>query len=401
MKVSIYTPTHNAKYLLEAYDSIKEQSFDEWVIVPNGDANIPDGLLYDPRIKIYPHVSGSGYVGELKKFATEKCTGDILVELDHDDLLMPTAIEEIRKAFEDPSVGFAYSNHADFKGDFEKAPRYSAAHGWQWRQFTYKGHELDEVIAFEPDHVSVSRIWYAPNHFRAWRKTALVAAGGDDPSFEVLDDQDLMARTFIVTKMHHIDKPLYLYRIDNNNTWLRLNAKIQEGVYPIYNKYIFHMSVVWAKSQGLRTLDFGGAFNGDSRLECIDLSTGYDLNKPLDIPDNSVGVIRANDVLEHLDDKLHIIKEMYRILAPGGIIFSSTPSALSQAAFQDPTHKQFYVENSFKYYTQKRYAQYIGTPVRFQAIQLYTNPVDKEGCSWIYAHLVALKGQRIPGIVEI
>lgn len=400
MRISIFTPTHNAKYLPDAYEALKDQDFYEWVICPNNGAVVPD--FNDPRVKVIPCESTKGFVGELKKFATEKCTGDILLELDHDDILMPTACHEVKMAFlSDPEVGFVYSNHADFRGDLERSQLYNPNHGWKWRKFTYKGKELDETIAFEPCPLSVSRIWYAPNHLRAWRKDILEKAGGYNPNLRVLDDQDLMSRTYLVTKFHHIDKPLYLYRIDNNNTWLVHNKEIQDGVYPMYYSYIYDITKKWCRNNKYRMMDFGGAFNLDKDLECVDIKTGIDLNKTLPFDDSSVGMIRANDILEHLDDKLHIIKEMYRVLVPGGIIFSMTPSATSPAAFQDPTHKQFYVENSFKYYTQEKYSRFIDTPVKFQAVQLYTTTPDAENNSWIVAHLAAVKGQRIPGLVEI
>ena len=216
MKVSIFTPAHHTKYLAELYESIKDQDFYEWVIVPQG-CNVPD--FKDERIKIFPlPLVGDHYVGSLKRYACSRCTGDILLEVDFDDILLPGAVEEVKKAFEDPEIGFVYSNFSNFQGDFQKTPRYSGDYGWEYRPFTYKGHALDEYVAFPPSASTVSRIWFAPNHLRAWRKTVYDALGGHK-DMKVMDDGDLLIRTYLATKMKHIDKCLYLYRIGTSNTW--------------------------------------------------------------------------------------------------------------------------------------------------------------------------------------
>jgi SAM-dependent methyltransferase len=347
MKVSIFTPTHNPAYIKELYESIKDQDFFEWVIV-NQNCNID---IKDARIKLYPlPVTGENYVGSLKKFACSKCTGDILLEVDHDDILAPTALEEVKKAFEDKDVGFVYSNTANFKDDFKKTARYNEAYGWKFR--SVDGKECEEHVAFKPTPASVSRIWYAPNHLRAWRKDVYDKIGGH-ADMRVLDDQDLLCRTYLETKMKHIDKCLYFYRINGLNTWIKYNKEIQDNVMVIYNKYIEKMACKWAKDNNLLVLDLGGRFNSPYG-ETVDLKNAdriMDLNKKWDLADGSVGVIRAYDVFEHLKDPLHTMKELYRVLADTGYAFIQVPSTDGRGAWQDPTHVSFWNENSFLYYT--------------------------------------------------
>ena len=113
-------------------------------------------------------------------------------------------------------------------------------------------------------------------------------------------------------------------------------------------------------------------------------------------------MILADDVLEHLPDKLHAIKEVYRVLAPGGYFLSRTPSTDGRGAFQDPTHVAFYNENSFLYYCDSRWAQYIDSPVRFQSLRLFTTPPDEQRVSWVVWDAIAIKdGWRGPGAVLI
>ena len=402
MRVSIFTPTHDPKYLDELYESIKDQDFYEWIIVPNGGCEPIVKFQDDARVKIIPYNSHTGNIGDIKRFSALRCTGDVFLELDHDDLLVSTAIAEVQEAFSDPEVGFVYSNFAEFTGDFQKTPRYDARNGWKWRPFFYKGFELDEVISFPTTPATVSKIWYAPNHLRAWRAEVYYLLGGHDTTMKVLDDLDLLCRTYNATKIKHINRCLYLYRVHGKNSWLRFNDEIQVGTMQVYSEYITSLCLTWAKQNNLKALDLGGAINPAEGFEVVDLQSGVDLNKPFPFADNSVGVIRAYDFLEHIADKLHVIKEIYRVLAPGGYLLSMTPSAeFGQAAFQDPTHVSFYVENSFRYYTEENFAKYIGTPVKFQAINLYTTKLNRDRACWVVADLVALKGQEVTGIVKI
>ena len=38
-------------------------------------------------------------------------------------------------------------------------------------------------------------------------------------AFAIADDHELVCRTYLATKFHHVKKPLYLYRITGENTW--------------------------------------------------------------------------------------------------------------------------------------------------------------------------------------
>src|SRR6056297_793843 len=97
MKVSLFTPTHDTRFLKELYESIKHQPFYEWVIVYNNGAK--PICFNDDRVKTYTLDFAPEWVGPLKKYACDHCTGDILLEMDHDDILIPTAIEETIEAF--------------------------------------------------------------------------------------------------------------------------------------------------------------------------------------------------------------------------------------------------------------------------------------------------------------
>jgi ubiquinone/menaquinone biosynthesis C-methylase UbiE len=83
------------------------------------------------------------------------------------------------------------------------------------------------------------------------------------------------------------------------------------------------------------------------------------LNQGIPLPDNSVGVIWASHILEHLFDKHKILSEIHRVLVDGGWAFIQVPSTDGRGAFQDPTHVSYWNENCFWYYVDKNYARFI------------------------------------------
>ena len=401
-KLSLFTPTHDSKWLTELYDSIKDQDFDEWVVVFNNGATVID--FEDPRVVMIALPFAPESVGALKAFCCSQTTGDILVEVDHDDLLLPNAITEIRKAFEDEDVGFVYSNALFVDAEGKRTPRFDMQHGWQYREHEYNGNTVDELVSFQPTPASCSVIWYAPNHVRAFRKSVYDQVGGYNANMRVLDDQDLIARMYCATKFFLIDKPLYVYRVHGENTWLKHNAEIQTNVLRLHDEYIEAMAMTWAKDEGLLCLDLGGRIDSPGGYATVDQREAdyvADLNCQWPFEDNSVGLIRAFDVFEHLKDPIHTMKELYRVLAPGGYALIQVPSTDGRGAWQDPTHVSFWNENSFLYYTDSRYNRYIDCPVAFRALRLFTTTKNEMEVCWVVAHLVKKGFPGIPGSFSI
>ena len=407
MKISIFTPTHKPIYLDRLFRSLQEQTYSnwEWIIVPNNGAQVEP--FPDERVKIFP-CNDSDSIGFLKRYAAGKATGEVVVEVDHDDELFPTAMEECAIAFADPSVDFAYSNCCDVRENY--VPRcFGTEWGWENRVCKYKEYDLIETVSFPPDPASISKIWYAPNHFRAWRKDFYDKIGGHDALLDVLDDQDILCRTYIQGKMKHINKPLYVYHLHADNTcYGEKNARIQEETLNLHDKYIYPLVERWSDLNGLRKIDLCGGHSKPDGYESVDLEQGdikADLNERWPFEDGSVGVFRAHDALEHLKDPIHVMKEAYRCLAPDGWFLTMTPSTDGRGAFQDPTHVSFFNSNSFWYYTRAEQAKYINTPVRFQLNRI-KNFYPSEwhhfhNILYVKADLLKLTNTRIPGEIEI
>jgi len=407
MKISIFTPTHKPVYLDRLFRSLQEQTYSnwEWIIVPNNGAEVEP--IDDERVKIFP-CNDSDNIGFLKRYAAGKATGEVVVEVDHDDELFPTAIEECAKAFEDTTVDFAYSNCCDVRENY--VPRcFGPDWGWINRVCKFKEHDLIETVSFPPNPASISKIWYSPNHFRAWRKEFYDRIGGHDASLDVLDDQDILCRTYIQGNMKHIDKPLYVYHLHQENTcYGEKNAKIQEGTLILHDKYIYQLVERWSDLNGLRKIDLCGGHSKPEGYESTDLERGdilADLDGRWPFEDGSVGVFRAHDAIEHLKNPINTMKEAYRCLAPDGWFLTQTPSTDGRGAFQDPTHVSFWNSNSFWYYTRAEQAKYINTPVRFQMNRIKNFfPSDwhqLHNIIYVKADLMKLTDTRVPGAVEI
>jgi hypothetical protein len=72
---------------------------------------------------------------------------------------------------------------------------------------------------------------------------------------KISDDHDIGLRMYLEGKIKHIDKPLYIYRVDGDNTWLKLTAEIQTTMWSCYDKYILPMMKKRSKERNLKVVD--------------------------------------------------------------------------------------------------------------------------------------------------
>src|SRR5258708_7818740 len=216
MKISVFTPSHKPDYLGEAYASLAAQTTPdwEWVLVPNGAPfEVPRHIAEDKRVRIVtaPDWIAKLGIGMLKRFACEQCAGDVFVELDHDDVLLPHALARIGDAATE-GAGFIYSDFANFRAD-GSCEVYDGAYGWESYALVHEGRAYTAMRAFEPDASSLHLIFFAPNHVRAWTRDAYLRAAGHDSTLGVVDDHDLVCRTYLAgVEFKHVPECLYLYR---------------------------------------------------------------------------------------------------------------------------------------------------------------------------------------------
>lgn len=76
----------------------------------------------------------------------------------------------------------------------------------------------------------------------------------------------------------------------------------------------------------------------------------YDIQQsPLPFADGSFDEILCNDVLEHVEYAA-VLKEIVRILAPGGVVHIRVPHFSSRNNYVDPTHRSRFSVTTFDFF---------------------------------------------------
>jgi glycosyltransferase involved in cell wall biosynthesis len=401
-RVSVFTPSHDTRFLDEAYQSLTAQSFSdwEWIVLLNGKASPWKPPEEDARVRVSRAPSKLRGVGALKRAACDLASGSVLVELDHDDRLARGCLAAVVDAFNNPAVVFAYSDWSQINGDGSpNHDRFDLTNGWVYSQGTIEGSSFDRCHAMAPTPHNLAYIWYAPNHVRAFRRSTYLEVGGYDPGLEFLDDQDLMVRLYQAGEFHHIERCLYFQRVHPNMTQVekRINAAIQVDTVVNYRNHIEALILAWAKRRNLRCLRLRTPlWIGDEPDERYDDQTIDPAHPTIDAADNSVAVIKAYDVLHRVSNRSGLFNEAYRALVHAGLILTQTPSTDGRGAFQDPSAVAFYNENSFMYLTQQALHDVIpDLHARLQVSHLntaYQTPAHEElDISYVQANLLAIK----------
>ena len=239
---SIFTPAYKTEYkIFRVYESLKNQTFTdwEWVILDDSPDNITWDIIQfisknDFRVKaykIYPITEGN--VGLAKNRVASLCEGKWLVELDHDDVLTKTCLQECYDAsLEFPDAGFIYSDVCEV---YENGEMKFYDHNWSgdWYarddntfDFGYAGHTwvTDDNKNYLTHHypdinpLTIRFNISMPNHVRVWKRDVYNKIGGHNKSLPVADDFELIIRTFLNTRIIHIKKMLYIQHNNHNST---------------------------------------------------------------------------------------------------------------------------------------------------------------------------------------
>lgn len=415
MKLSIFTPTHNPEHLNRCYQSLRHQvNLDgiewEWVVVLNGGATYKND---DQRVQIIQSPNGLSGVGALKRYAVTHCTGDVFIELDHDDELTCDALNLIAAAARGKSNAFIYS--ATIEIDTSGNDRlFGKNFGWIHHADENSGGRTYNV-PFDITARSLAEVFFTPNHVRAWTRAAYHLSGGHNAALPICDDQEIVMKTYLAgAEFIQLHKPVYIQYLQQKSTQFELNKSIQETQADLRDQFLPKLAIEWSNRNSLKCLDLGGAHGCPNGFTPVDKVKGtkieWDIERDLlgFAPDNSVGCIRASDFLEHIPigRVVPLMNDIYRALAPGGWLLSFTPSTDGRGAFQDPTHLSYWNQNSFWYYTRQQQAKYVPEiKAKFQAATLktiYPSDWHKTHCiPYVVANLSALKGQRQPGLTEI
>jgi len=276
---SIFTTCYDSyEKILRAYKSVVNQKLVdwEWVILDDSPDDIHFSFLKkkltDARIRMYKRSENSGNIGNVKNEAVSLCRGKYIIELDHDDEILPDVLKDAFDLFEkNEEIGFIYM---DFANIYENGENFCygdlvcKGYGAYYCE-KYNDRWIYVYITPNINNVTLSHLTCCPNHPRIWRREILMKAGNYSEFLPICDDFEILLRTAMITKMAKICKLGYIQYMNNNNNNFSLirNAEINRiGPYfisPIFfekfdvhekmkqldayedEKYIYHHSNIW------------------------------------------------------------------------------------------------------------------------------------------------------------
>lgn len=260
--ISIFTPVYNTfEKFLRCHDSVISQSYSDWEWIILDDSPNDDNYNYitniiknDNRIKVYKSNRQDGFIGSTKKQAASLCNGTYLLELDHDDELHHLALEYVVSSFKKyPDADFCYSNSCEVfeeGGSVNYGSNFAMGYGEHFTYY-YKGRKL--LGADTPINSSTMRhIVGVPNHLRCWKRDFYNLIQKHNNSLYIVDDYELLIRTFLYTKIVHIPAVLYIQYMNSggNNTQEPRRAEIQRLVDRIQKYYDSQISARCIEFEG-------------------------------------------------------------------------------------------------------------------------------------------------------
>jgi ubiquinone/menaquinone biosynthesis C-methylase UbiE len=113
---------------------------------------------------------------------------------------------------------------------------------------------------------------------------------------------------------------------------------------------------------------------GLDRLKRAGTDVICDLEVGIPLVDNSAEHVRAESLLEHIDELEHLLSEVARVLRPGGTLYACVPHWSNPFSFSDYTHRRWFGLSTFDYFADVQDQMYRRVPVystvRFQAASL-------------------------------
>jgi glycosyltransferase involved in cell wall biosynthesis len=225
---SLFTTCYNSyNKIIRAYESIKLQTLKdwEWVILddsPNDEHFIflRDNFQNDKRIRLYKRSENNGNIGNVKNEAISLCRGKYVLEMDHDDEILPYVLSDATTIFEnDIDVGFVYM---DFINIYEDGNNYRYG---DFYALGYSGYYRQKIrnkwvfVSMTPNinNITLNHIVSVPNHPRIWRRKTLMDMGNFCEYLPILDDYEVLIRTAVKSKMAKLHKLGYIQYMNNNN----------------------------------------------------------------------------------------------------------------------------------------------------------------------------------------
>ena len=218
--ISIVVPLYNTSevFLRQMIESVLSQTYRDWELcLADGGSRSCERIVKsykDSRIKYYRLDKNYG-IAINTNFGAIMATGEYIGLLDHDDLLAPNALFEVRKRI-DKGADFIYTDELSFRENPLKP----------------------DIIHFKPDFSPFNlRGNNYICHFSVFKNELFMEERGVREGFEGSQDHDLFLRlTEKAEKVAHVGKVLYMWRIHGGSVSDDISAKpycIYSGVLAI------------------------------------------------------------------------------------------------------------------------------------------------------------------------
>ena len=190
---------NNGKYLMEAIESVRQQTYTNWEIILVDDGSTDNSpslyneLQNDERIHIFYNNENKG-CGFTKHQCVLHANGELCGFLDPDDVLLPNALKVSAQALlSQPTASLSFS------------------------RFYYCDEMLNiidesRVLQLLPGETYFEHKDYSPEHFSSFRKSAYNKTAGIDVTLFAAVDQDLYFKLEEVGSIICLSDILYKYR---------------------------------------------------------------------------------------------------------------------------------------------------------------------------------------------
>lgn len=248
--LSVFTTSYKSKHrILRPYQSLLAQTYPnwEWIIIDDTEEDTPEWIEQqetlrkleqsDVRIRVYKPMRHNGFIGDLKRQAAGLAHGEWLIEMDHDDDIVPQLFQWIvNSAIKYPEATFIYSDCIETFEDsldrFSYGDYFGLGYGAYYTTL-YQGKFQNVCIGAPINRLCMSHIVGVPNHIRCWKTSFYHKIGGHNRHLPVADDYELIVRTVLhsdcwvrIAELGYIQ---YRNTGGSNFTFLR-NALIQDLV---------------------------------------------------------------------------------------------------------------------------------------------------------------------------
>jgi glycosyltransferase involved in cell wall biosynthesis len=255
---SIFTTCYNSyEKINRPLTSLMNQTLLDWEWVVLDDSPTDEHFEFlrkkfagNKKIRLYRRAENSGNIGNVKNEAASLCRGKYVLELDHDDQIVNDLLQESVDAFTKyPEAGFLYGDFINiyengnnfFYGDF-----ICLGYGNYYCQ-KYKNRWVNVYVSPQVNNITMSHLVSLPNHPRIWRRDVLNQLGSYSEFLPINDDQELLMRTLLETKVIKLPKLCYIqYMNEGNNNFSLIRNKEINRIGPnylvpqFYQKYDVH-----------------------------------------------------------------------------------------------------------------------------------------------------------------